>query len=48
MRVSDYIAQQLVEYGVSHVFMLTGGGSMFLNHAIGTNPYIRTVFNQHE
>ncbi len=48
MRVSDYIAQQLVKYGVHHVFMITGGGAMFLNHAIGTNPHIRTIFNHHE
>ncbi|MGB8212226.1 MAG: thiamine pyrophosphate-binding protein [Anaerolineales bacterium] len=48
MRVSDYIAQHLVELGVQHVFMLTGGGAMFLNHAIGTHPSIKTIFNQHE
>jgi len=48
MRVSDFIAQQLVSLGVRHVFMLTGGGAMFLNHAIGTNPSIETIFNQHE
>jgi acetolactate synthase I/II/III large subunit len=28
--------------------MLTGGGAMFLNHAIGTNPRIKTIFNLHE
>ena len=48
IRVSDYIAHRLVEFGVRHVFMLTGGGSMFLNSAIGTNPKIKTIFNQHE
>jgi acetolactate synthase I/II/III large subunit len=48
IRVSDYIAHRLVEFGVRHVFMLTGGGSMFLNYAIGTNPKIKTIFNQHE
>ncbi len=48
MRVSDYISQTLVRFGVRHVFMLTGGGSMFLNYAIGTNPKIKTIFNHHE
>ena len=48
MRVSDYISQRLANFGVRHVFMLTGGGSMFLNYAIGTNPKIKTIFNHHE
>lgn len=49
MRVSDYISQKLSdEFGVRHVFMLTGGGAMFLNYAIGTNHKITTIFNHHE
>ena len=49
MRVSEYISQKLSDdFGVHHVFMLTGGGSMFLNYAIGTNPKIKTIFNHHE
>ena len=48
MRVSDYIASRLAEFGVRHVFMLTGGGSMFLNYAIGKHPQIKTIFNHHE
>jgi acetolactate synthase-1/2/3 large subunit len=48
MRVSDYIALKLAEFGVRHVFMLTGGGSMFLNYAIGTHPKIKTIYNHHE
>jgi acetolactate synthase I/II/III large subunit len=49
IRVSDYISKKLSdEFGVRHVFMLTGGGSMFLNYAIGTNPKIKTIFNHHE
>ena len=43
MRVSEYIANKLAELGVRHVFMLTGGGSMFLNYAIGKHPQ-----NHHE
>ncbi len=48
IRVSDYISNSLAGFGVRHVFMLTGGGSMFLNYAIGTNPLIKTIFNHHE
>jgi acetolactate synthase I/II/III large subunit len=48
IRVSEYIANRLAEFGVRHVFMLTGGGSMFLNYAIGKHPQIKTIFNHHE
>ncbi len=48
MRFSDYIAQRLVEFGVRHVFMLTGGGAMFLNYAIGSHPRLKVIFNHHE
>ena len=48
MRVSDYISKALADLGVRHVFMLTGGGSMFLNDAIGHEPRIQCVFNHHE
>jgi acetolactate synthase-1/2/3 large subunit len=48
IRVSDYIANKLSDFGVRHVFMLTGGGAMFLNYAIGTHPNIKTIFNHHE
>jgi acetolactate synthase-1/2/3 large subunit len=48
MQVADYISRCLTDFGVRHVFMVTGGGAMFLNHAIGTNPQIETVFCHHE
>ncbi len=48
MRVSDYVAHKLAEYGVRHVFMLTGGGAMFLNDALGNQPGIQPIFNHHE
>ena len=48
MRVSEYISQVLVGFGVRHVFMLTGGGSMFLNYAIGSHPQIEVIYNHHE
>lgn len=48
IRVAEYVARFLAEHGVRHVFMLTGGGAMFLNDAIGFHPEIRPVFHHHE
>lgn len=48
MRISEYIAKALTDFGVRHVFMLTGGGAMFLNDALGNQPGIQPVFNHHE
>lgn len=48
MKLSDYVAQQLVEHGVQHVFMVTGGGAMHLNHSFGTHNRLDTIFNHHE
>lgn len=47
-RVADYIAQRLVEHGVRHVFMVTGGGAMHLNDALGAHPGLRVVPCHHE
>jgi acetolactate synthase-1/2/3 large subunit len=35
IRVADLIARLLVQSGVSDCFMLTGGGAMHLNDALG-------------
>jgi len=48
IRVADYLSQFLVDRGVKHVFMLTGGGAMFLNDAIGFHPGLKAVFHHHE
>jgi acetolactate synthase-1/2/3 large subunit len=48
MKLSDWVAQQLVEHGIRDVFMLTGGGAMHLNHSIGTHPDLATTFCHHE
>jgi acetolactate synthase I/II/III large subunit len=48
IRVADFIAQRLVEHGISHVFMVTGGGAMHLNDAFGRNPSLQCIFNHHE
>ena len=43
MKLSDYVAQKVVELGVHHVFMVTGGGAMHLNHSLGTNKDLECV-----
>ncbi len=48
IRLADYIAQFLADQGVRHVFMLTGGGAMHLNDALGHEPRIEVVCNHHE
>src|SRR5271170_2520459 len=48
IRLADYIAQRLADYGVRHVFMVTGGGAMHLNDAIGREPRLQYICNHHE
>ena len=48
MRVADCIAQLLAGDGIDHVFMVTGGGAMHLNDALGREPRLTTVFTHHE
>lgn len=46
--VASYIAETLAARGLTHVFMITGGGAMFLNDAFGHHPGLRPVFCHHE
>jgi acetolactate synthase-1/2/3 large subunit len=48
MKLSDWVAEKLVENGIRDVFMLTGGGAMHLNHSMGTHPALKTTFTHHE
>lgn len=48
MRVADYIWKFLADKGVRHVFVVTGGGAMHLNDALGREPRIKYVCNLHE
>jgi len=48
MKLSDYVAKKVVELGIRNVFMVTGGGSMHLNHSLGTNENLECIFNHHE
>ena len=48
IKVSDYIAQSLVQCGIEHVFMVTGGNSMHLNDSIGRESRLQYICNHHE
>lgn len=48
MRVADYIFKTLADYGVKHVFFVSGGGAMHLNDALGREKRIRYICNLHE
>ncbi len=48
VKVSDYVAQFLVDRGVRHVFMLVGGAAMHLNDSIGGRDEITFVSHLHE
>ena len=48
MRVADYIWKTLADKGVRHVFLVTGGGAMHLNDALGLERRIKYVCNLHE
>jgi len=48
MKLSDYIVQRLADWGVRHIFLVTGGGAMHLNDSIGHEPRIQYICNQHE
>ena len=48
MRVADYIWKTLADKGVRHVFLVTGGGAMHLNDALGLERRISYVCTLHE
>lgn len=45
---SQRLASWLVGQGLEQVFAVTGGGAMFLNHALATEPGLRMQFMHHE
>lgn len=48
VKVSNYIADFLVEHGVAHMFTVTGGGAMHLNDAFGHKQGLECIYNHHE
>ena len=47
-RVAQQIADWLVNNGVTKVFTVTGGGSMFLNYELGNHSKMQCTFMHHE
>jgi acetolactate synthase I/II/III large subunit len=48
MKLSDWVADKVVELGIRHVFMVTGGGAMHLNQSLGNHQDLDCTFNHHE
>ncbi|MBF0294216.1 MAG: thiamine pyrophosphate-binding protein [Magnetococcales bacterium] len=48
VRVADYIFSFVARLGVEVVFMVPGGGAMYLVDALGQNPDLKAVANLHE
>ncbi len=48
MRLADYVADFLVQHGVSDVFSVVGGGAMHLNDAFGHHKDLHVTYNHHE
>lgn len=48
IRLADYVFEVLAAKGVKSVFMVPGGGAMYLVDALGQNPDIEFVANHHE
>lgn len=47
-RVADVVAELVAGAGIKHVFMVTGGGAMHLNDALGRHPELKYVACHHE
>ena len=48
MRVADYIYKWLADHGARHVFLVTGGGAMYLDDAIRCEKRLHPVCCHHE
>ncbi len=48
IRVADYIFRRLADWGATDTFVLTGGGAMHLNDALGREPRMRYTCMHHE
>lgn len=47
-RLADYVADFLVSKGITDCFMITGGGAMHLNDALGHKSGLHCTYNHHE
>lgn len=48
IKLSNYVAEFLVEHGIDTVFTVTGGGAMHLNDGLGHQEGLHCVYQHHE
>lgn len=48
IKVSNYISQKIVDFGITHAFSVVGGGAMHLNDALGHQEGLKVTYNHHE
>ena len=48
MKVAEYITARLNHLGIDTAFLVTGGGAMHLNDALGASAAMRKVYTHHE
>lgn len=48
VRLADFVVEWLVEKGIGDIFLVSGGGIMFLCDAVGKNKQINYVSTRHE
>jgi acetolactate synthase I/II/III large subunit len=48
MRVADYIINKIYSINISHIFMVTGRGALFLTDAVAANKNIKSISVHHE
>ena len=48
IKLANYIAEFLVQKGITDVFTVTGGGAMHLNDALGHHEQLKCTYNHHE
>lgn len=48
IKLTDYIMDRLAAFGVTDVFMVSGGGAMHLVDSLGKHPALRYVCTHHE
>jgi len=48
VRLSDYVMERIAHEGVRHIFMVSGGGGMYLIDSLGRRDDMRYICNHHE
>ncbi len=48
MRVADFVVARLAFLGIDTSFLVTGGGAMYLNDAIGASEALKKIYCHHE